>query len=167
MGRPRKNLPLDERLEPQPSLAERWAVSDDGKLYTFHLAKGVQWHDAKPFAAAAVKFTFEHLLLQFHARTRAGLQPVLDAIHTPDDATVAFQMQQPYAPFLRHLDVVEERSRSSPSICTKRLTCRNPRTIISLLARGLLCSRSTPREILSPLCVTPTTSKQGSPTSTK
>ena len=40
-------------------LAERWTVSPDGKTYTFHLRKGVKWHDGQPFTAADVKATFD------------------------------------------------------------------------------------------------------------
>ncbi|MEP7200017.1 MAG: ABC transporter substrate-binding protein [Chloroflexota bacterium] len=100
-------LQFNDKLDPQPSLAESWTISPDGKAYTFNLAKGVQWHDGKPFTSADVKFTFEEILLKFHARTSAGLTPVLDGIDTPDANTVVFRFKQPYAPLLRRLDVVE------------------------------------------------------------
>ena len=100
-------LQFNEKLDPQPSLAESWTVSSDGKTYTFNLVKGVQWHDGQPFTSADVKFTFEQILLQFHARTKAGLENVLDGIDTPDANTVVFRFKQPYAPLLRRLDVVE------------------------------------------------------------
>ena len=40
-------------------LAERWTASPDGKAYTFHLRKGVKWHDGQPFSAADVKATLD------------------------------------------------------------------------------------------------------------
>ena len=36
-------------------LAESWEISDDGAEYTFHLRKGVNFHDGTPFNADAVK----------------------------------------------------------------------------------------------------------------
>ena len=50
--------------ELQPSLAESWEVSEDGKVYTFHLRKGVKFQSNKyfkptrDFNAADVIFSF-------------------------------------------------------------------------------------------------------------
>ena len=98
---------LDEQFNPQPDLAESWTVSADGRTFTFALARGVTWHDGRPFSSADVKFTFDEVLLKYHARTKAGLETVLDGIDTPDPATVVFRFKQPYGPLLQRLDVVE------------------------------------------------------------
>lgn len=98
---------LDQNANPIPELAERWQVSEDGSLYTFFLRKDVRWHDGAPFTSADVKFTFEDLLLKFHARTRAGLQDNLAEIRTPDPHTVVFRFRHGYAPLLRRLDGIE------------------------------------------------------------
>ncbi|MDP9021418.1 MAG: ABC transporter substrate-binding protein [Actinomycetota bacterium] len=100
-------LALDEQGEPRPELATDWDVEEDGALYRFHLRDDVTWHDGEPFTSADVKFSFEEVLLNFHARTRASLSGVLDTIETPDDHTVEFRFTQPYAPLLLQLDVTE------------------------------------------------------------
>ncbi|MCE9526214.1 MAG: ABC transporter substrate-binding protein [Planctomycetales bacterium] len=46
-----------------PSLAESWKASDDGLSWTFKLRPGVQFHDGTPCNAAAVKLTFDRLLV--------------------------------------------------------------------------------------------------------
>jgi peptide/nickel transport system substrate-binding protein len=98
---------LDDKLNAQPDLAESWTVSDGGKVYTFKLRQGVSWHDGQPFSSADVKFTFQEILLKYHARTKAGLENVLEAIETPDPNTVVMRFKQPYGPLLARLDVVE------------------------------------------------------------
>ncbi len=98
---------LDDHLNPVPDLATSWSISGDGKAYTFHLRSGVQWQDGQPFSSADVKFTFEHGLLKYHSRTKAGLTPVLSSIDTPDALTVIFRFKRPYGPLLQRLDVVE------------------------------------------------------------
>lgn len=45
-----------------PGLAERWDVSPDGKVYTFHLRRGVKFHDGTPLRAAQVVSSFERVL---------------------------------------------------------------------------------------------------------
>ena len=44
---------LDDRFEPEPYLAERWEISEDGLSYTFHLARGARFHDGVPVAGIA------------------------------------------------------------------------------------------------------------------
>ena len=46
----------------KPQLAESWDISDDGLVYTFHLRKGVLFHDGTPFDAAAVLFNFDRFM---------------------------------------------------------------------------------------------------------
>ena len=98
---------LDDSLRPTPALAERWEIEDAGARYRFHLRRGVHWHDGKLFTASDVKFTFEQVLLRYHARTRASLAPALSRVDVVDDSTVVFVFKRPYAPLLQQLDVSE------------------------------------------------------------
>jgi len=42
-------------------LASKYALSQDGKTYTFDMQPGVKWQDGQPFSTDDVKFTFEYL----------------------------------------------------------------------------------------------------------
>ena len=97
----------DERGDPVPELAESWQVEQGGTVYRFRLRDGVKWHDGRPFTASDVKFTFEEVLLKFHARTRASMGGLLAGIEAPDDRTVVFRFKQAYAPLLYQLDATE------------------------------------------------------------
>ena len=100
-------LSRDAKGDPVPDLAESWTVDQGGAVYRFRLRDGVTWHDGKPFTAADVKFTFEEVLLKFHARTKASMGDVLAGIDAPDDRTVVFRFKRPYAPLLLQLDATE------------------------------------------------------------
>ena len=80
-----------------PELAERWEVSDDRLTFTFHLRKGVRWHDGKPFTSADVRFTFDRLLDEKvrSMHLRQSFQD-LESVTTPDDHTVVVRYEKPY-----------------------------------------------------------------------
>lgn len=98
---------LTPELEPVPELAVSWEVEDGGRMYRFHLREGVTWHDGTPFTADDVRYTFEEILLRYHARARASLGTVLEEVRTPDPLTVEFRFRTPYAPLLQQLNVHE------------------------------------------------------------
>ncbi|HEV2767777.1 MAG TPA: ABC transporter substrate-binding protein [Acidimicrobiales bacterium] len=98
---------LSPELEPVPELAESWDIEEDGALYRFQLRDDVTWHDGEPFTSADVKYSFEEVLLEFHARTKASVGSAIESIETPDDHTVEFRFTEPYAPLLQQLDVTE------------------------------------------------------------
>src|SRR6476660_1692723 len=45
-----------------PSYAESWTVSPDGKTYTFKLHSGGKWSDGQPLTSADVKWTADAIL---------------------------------------------------------------------------------------------------------
>ncbi|MEM7693342.1 MAG: ABC transporter substrate-binding protein [Pseudomonadota bacterium] len=97
-------LKYDTDLNPIPSLAESWTVSDDGLTYTFTLKEGVTWHDGAPFTAADVVFSVDEFLRETHPRLRVSLQHV-ESVTAPDDTTVVFQLKNPFGPFLGIFEV--------------------------------------------------------------
>jgi len=83
-------------------LAESRTVSPDSKTYTFHLRKGVKWHDGQPFSAADVKATFDRVLNPNFQSPRCGsmLKPMVASVEVVDAHTVQFQLKFPAAPFI-------------------------------------------------------------------
>ena len=55
-------ITFNEKLEVVPDLARSWEISEDGKVWTFHLRQDVKWHDGYPFTADDVVFTFNAIL---------------------------------------------------------------------------------------------------------
>src|SRR5580700_12147535 len=49
-------------VEVEPGLAQSWDITPDGLRYTFHLRKGVKYHDGTTFNAAALIATLDRQL---------------------------------------------------------------------------------------------------------
>jgi peptide/nickel transport system substrate-binding protein len=90
-------LEYDFSLQPKPSLATSWDISDDSRKYVFHLRHGVKWHDGQPFTSADVAYSLQ-TLRQVHPRAKTAFANVT-AITTPDPYTVVITLSKP-APYL-------------------------------------------------------------------
>jgi dipeptide transport system substrate-binding protein len=103
-----------------PSLAEKWDVSSDGTVYTFHLRKNVKWHANKTFkptrnfTADDIIFSLERQWKEDHPFFKVtssnhtyfqdmGMPKLLKSIEKVDDYTVKITLNQPEAPFLSDL----------------------------------------------------------------
>ncbi|WP_144764208.1 ABC transporter substrate-binding protein [Curtobacterium sp. 9128] len=82
--------------KPTPSLATKWATSDDGKTLTFTLRDGVHFTDGTPFDAAAVVRNIEHVQDPATASSTGylALQSIEKATAT-DDHTVTLALSRP------------------------------------------------------------------------
>jgi len=83
-----------------PRLAQSWKMSDDGKQYTFNLAKGVKFHDGSPLTAADVKWTFDRLRSKDVGSPAADLFTNVTDIKVVDDTTITFTLNQTQPDFL-------------------------------------------------------------------
>jgi len=103
-----------------PGLAERWEASADGLSYTFHLRKGVRFHQNKNFTpsrdfnADDVIFSFERQRVESHPynKVSGGTWEYFDGMDMPsliksvekvDDYTVRFNLNRPEAPFIANM----------------------------------------------------------------
>lgn len=88
----------------EPGLAESWENSEDGLVWTFHLAAGLQWSDGTPLTSGDVLFTFNDLIfnpeLMIPARDIFTLKGSPIRVSAPDESTVVFELPVRFAPFL-------------------------------------------------------------------
>jgi dipeptide transport system substrate-binding protein len=103
-----------------PGLAEKWEVSADGTVYTFHLRRNVKWHSNKNFKptrnlnADDIVFMFERQWKQDNPYFKVtspnhsyfddmGMPKLLKSVEKVDDYTVKITLNAPEAPFLANL----------------------------------------------------------------
>jgi peptide/nickel transport system substrate-binding protein len=80
-----------------PTLANG-GIGKDGLTITYHLRKGVRWHDGAPFTSKDVKFTWSAIMNpNNNVITQTGYELVA-RVDTPDDATAVFHMKRRFSP---------------------------------------------------------------------
>lgn len=97
---------LDAAGRVTPDLAESWAVTPDGLIYTFRLRPNQFWHDGMPITTDDVAFTVDML--------QAPDTPVIPdlaelwrsvEIEVVDTQTVRFLLDESFAPFLDYTSI--------------------------------------------------------------
>ena len=97
-----------------PSLATKWEVSKDGRVYTFHLRKGVKFHNGSELTAGDVVYTFDRMLdpatkalntdaLDFIAGAQERLKgkaASTSGLKALDRYTVQITLENAFVPFL-------------------------------------------------------------------
>ena len=86
-----------------PGLAASWDVSSDGKVYTFHLRKGVSFHNGEPFNAQVAKWNIERATTEGTKNAHPEFFRVIANIETPDSNTLKLTLKDVDALFIVHL----------------------------------------------------------------
>ncbi len=109
---------LDQTMQVQPELAAGWAVSDDGRTYTFYLRQNALFHDGRAVTAQDVVYSWERAAnpatgsdtAQTYLGDIAGVQEMLDGqadhisgLRALDDHTLEVQLREPVVYFLQKL----------------------------------------------------------------
>lgn len=90
-----------------PNLAESWEIDETGRIFTFHLVRGVRWSDGQPFTADDIMFYFDDILLNKELTPSlptwiapSAVPPTFTKI---DDYTFRVEFAKPYSLFLEQL----------------------------------------------------------------
>lgn len=89
---------MDENWHIQPRLAESWEVADDYKSVTFHLKKGVKFHNGREMTAQDVKFSIERL--HEDDSPKQNYYANITGAEIVDDYTITFTTEKPDAVLL-------------------------------------------------------------------
>ena len=92
-------LKFDKNRQLIPDLADRYDISSDNLIYTFHLKKNIKWHDGEPFTADDVIFTIASIQdPEFKSPLSISFQGII--AEKIDENTIKFTLKEPFAPFL-------------------------------------------------------------------
>jgi oligopeptide transport system substrate-binding protein len=110
-------LVRDAESRPAPGAAERWEVSDDGRIWTFRLREGLRWSDGRPLGAEDFVYSFRRLMAPATAAHLAGVfffvegarevfrgeaPPESLGVAAPDARTFVLRLEHP-VPYLEQM----------------------------------------------------------------
>ncbi|MBI3812476.1 MAG: hypothetical protein HY283_09785 [Nitrospirae bacterium] len=98
-------IKLDDGFEPKPHLAESWETSADGLTWTFHLRKGVRFHDGSKLTAEDVAFTFQKVMDLPVGSFFNSIFKEVESIKVVGSHTLQIVLKRPIASFLPMLTV--------------------------------------------------------------
>jgi len=83
-------------LKFDPLLAESWEESPDHLIHTFHLRKGVKWHNGQPFTTADILYSYERIMdPRVQAAHLRSYFKNLKKVAILDDITMQFTFSKP------------------------------------------------------------------------
>lgn len=91
----------DADLQMRPALAESWQVSPDQLTWTFHLRRGITFHDGSPLTGEDVVYTYRRIIDE-ELSNADKLSAVTD-VRAPDSSTVVIRLKQPTPNLLTNL----------------------------------------------------------------
>src|SRR5699024_1636005 len=107
-------LKINDQLKLVPDAAESYEVTPDATQFTYHLRKGMTWHDGQPFTARDVIFTYKLAMTKAAAAAQygklrqikgaaafnAGTATEVPGLEMPDDYTVRITLEKPNVAFM-------------------------------------------------------------------
>jgi peptide/nickel transport system substrate-binding protein len=86
-------VPNADDLTMEPSLATRWATSEDNLTWTFTLREGVKFHDGSDFDSADVVYSYNRIIDEKLANSYRFVN--LASVEAPDPQTVVLNLTKP------------------------------------------------------------------------
>ena len=90
-------LRYDDKWNPQPYLAEKWEIAENGLSVTLHLVKEATFHDGKPITSEDVAFSI--MIVQKYHPFNSMFAPV-ETVETPDPHTAVIRLKKPHPAIL-------------------------------------------------------------------
>ncbi|NPV70514.1 MAG: ABC transporter substrate-binding protein [Firmicutes bacterium] len=93
----------DWDIKNKPGIAESWKVSDDGRIWTFKIRKGMKFHDGTPVDAKAVKWFFDAVLDPKYSSPSAVDYKYMKNNRVVDDYTFEVTLSESFPNFISPL----------------------------------------------------------------
>jgi peptide/nickel transport system substrate-binding protein len=104
---------VNEEALPEVDLAESYE-RPDALTVIVTLRQGVSFHDGSSLTSRDVAYTYRSILQDEVPSFRKGDLTVLDEIATPDERTILFRLNRPFAPILTNLNIPILRDGAGP-----------------------------------------------------